>query len=409
MSEEATIQERSEGRGASTSRFRALTRLLIARQDDQNDWVTQLVRSWIPHKRVLFVGLRLARFAREASIHSGAEVTIAGGVAFLNRLARRIVGDTVLHLRTLKEALAGPLFDVIVIRYQRHARSQVTRRLDLLSEKADSVILLLVDAGEPGAVVAELRAEFPDVAVYGARVADGVRFLAVGPGDILSGDRAIIVLRRHPPEPDLRLHLGSGAAALEGWINIDDQPYPGVDRLLDLRRGLPFRDVQMIFAEHLLEHFDYEDALELLRECRRVLRDDGILRISTPNLDWVLTTVYRPAAWEDEENAAVECLALNRGFRGWGHRFLYNAAMLRETLFRAGFGTVEDCVYGESRHEALRGIERHETYPDAGAVPHVLVIEASGRGDRPTRARVDRLLEEYLRDVRLRRASAHPW
>jgi len=34
------------------------------------------------------------------------------------------------------------------------------------------------------------------------------------------------------------------------------------------------------------------DALELMRECRRVLRD-GILRLSTPNLDWVWVTRYR--------------------------------------------------------------------------------------------------------------------
>jgi hypothetical protein len=28
-----------------------------------------------------------------------------------------------------------------------------------------------------------------------------------------------------------RLHLGSGPGILEGWINIDVRPYPGVDRV----------------------------------------------------------------------------------------------------------------------------------------------------------------------------------
>ena len=71
----------------------------------------------------------------------------------------------------------------------------------------------------------------------------------------------------------LRLHLGSGKTHIPGWINIDNQPLPGVDRVLDVTHGLPFEEVQFIFAEHFIEHIPHVDALVLLRECRRVLRD----------------------------------------------------------------------------------------------------------------------------------------
>jgi hypothetical protein len=50
---------------------------------------------------------------------------------------------------------------------------------------------------------------------------------------------------------------------------------------------------------------------------------------------------------------------LNHNLRAWGHRFLYDAEVLRMALDDAGFVEVEQCALGESRHERLRGVERH--------------------------------------------------
>src|SRR3954468_18309120 len=137
----------------------------------------------------------------------------------------------------------------------------------------------------------------------------------------------------------LRLHLGCGPLALPGWVNIDNQRYPGVDKVLDLRKGLPYKDVSFVFAEHFIEHLPYDDALRLMREARRVLRDDGVLRLSTPNLDWVWVTHYR--ADMDAQEQVRACFAINRAFRGWGHQFLYNERTLTLTLQEAGFANVK--------------------------------------------------------------------
>src|SRR5215471_15091639 len=97
--------------------------------------------------------------------------------------------------------------------------------------------------------------------------------------------------RPDPSRGPTRLHIGCGQQAIPGWINIDNQGLPGVDQVLDVRSGLPFAGVATIYAEHSLEH-----GLAFLVECRRVLLDEGVLRLSTPSLDWVLTTHYR---WSD--------------------------------------------------------------------------------------------------------------
>ena len=194
----------------------------------------------------------------------------------------------------------------------------------------------------------------------------------------------------------MRLHIGSGPHHLDGWVNIDSVDYPGVDKVLDVTTGLPFEDVSFIFAEHFIEHLHYRDAAALLTVCRRVLRDDGVLRLSTPNLDWVWASHYRRVLTEEQQ--VLGAFGINRAFRGWGHQFLYNQGTLAATLRAAGFAEVARCRYGESSHPELQGLERHEQNPDFDSLSHILIVEAWGSGGvRPESLKEP--LEWYLRDV----------
>jgi predicted SAM-dependent methyltransferase len=178
-----------------------------------------------------------------------------------------------------------------------------------------------------------------------------------------------------------RLHIGSGPVHLDGWVSIDIVRYPGVDYRLDVRRGLPFKDVRFIFAEHFIEHLELHEAKYLFLECRRVLRDEGVLRLSTPNLDWVWASHYDLATSEPE--AVEKCFKLNGAFSAWGHHFLYNQATLTSLLLEAGFANVVRCDYGRSTHPELSDLERHERSDDWQGLPDILIVEASGRGGRP--------------------------
>jgi|SRR5882724_8266593 len=191
--------------------------------------------------------------------------------------------------------------------------------------------------------------------------------------------RAPMKLRKvYFPTPAERLHIGSGPENLAGWVNIDIVRYPGVNCVLDVRRGLPFKDVRFIFAEHFIEHLDLNAAMYLFLEARRVLRDDGVLRLSTPNLDWVWASHYNLGASKPE--SVGDCFKLNGAFHAWGHQFLYNEATLTSLLLEAGFANVVTCEYGHSAHPDLRGLERHERSDDFEGLADILIVEASGRG-----------------------------
>ena len=181
-----------------------------------------------------------------------------------------------------------------------------------------------------------------------------------------------------PTQTKNRLHIGCGPVLLEGWINVDISPYPGIDAQLDIREGLPYRDLAYVFAEHFIEHLSYEEGSRFLSNCRQAMQVDGVLRLSTPNLDWVWMTQYHLGNWQAESEAVRDCFWMNKAFRGWGHQFLYNVQTLTATIVAAGFGKVDVVKYGESSHDALRGLERHEQYPDSPQLPHIIVVEASG-------------------------------
>jgi predicted SAM-dependent methyltransferase len=215
--------------------------------------------------------------------------------------------------------------------------------------------------------------------------------------------RTMRLFQKSGPEPistGPRLHIGCGQEAIPGWVNIDSRQLPGVDRVLDIRQGLPFENVDAIYAEHFLEHLSLEDGLAFLRECRRVLTPQGILRLSTPNLDWVYATHYRLGQTTSDDDRVLDCLRLNRAFQGWGHQFLYNGSMLSAALRACGFATVAFHRYGQSGEKALRGLERHETWEDTEELPHVIIAEASGRA-RPEPLPPE-LLREFLEAIHTR-------
>lgn len=158
-----------------------------------------------------------------------------------------------------------------------------------------------------------------------------------------------------------RLHLGCGRNVVPGWANVDAEGGAGVIAW-DLRRPLPAADASFdyVFSEHFIEHVTRDEALRLLRECRRVLKPGGVLRTTTPDLRKLVAEYlsgrldeWRDVAWLPES----PCRLLNEGMRLWGHQFVYDEPELRALLAEAGFADVERVAWRESSHEALRGLE----------------------------------------------------
>jgi predicted SAM-dependent methyltransferase len=164
----------------------------------------------------------------------------------------------------------------------------------------------------------------------------------------------------------LALNVGSSSRVFIStneikWINIDqDKNFtipPGVEFLqIDVRNGLPFEDesVDIIYASHFLDHLSYFEAIDFLKEAKRVLKKDGIMWIAVEDLGELINCYLRkemdkfayqqPPIFSQVKSQGLKLGMMLTGalvelpmdiYRG--HKMLYDFEGLKETLERCGF------------------------------------------------------------------------
>ncbi|MCJ7730451.1 MAG: methyltransferase domain-containing protein [Sedimentisphaerales bacterium] len=86
------------------------------------------------------------------------------------------------------------------------------------------------------------------------------------------------------------LNLGCGHRFHPAWTNVDFVSTGKDVMAVDLAKGIPFPDASfnVVYHSHLLEHFSRSEAEPFLRECCRLLRPNGILRVAVPDLEQIV-------------------------------------------------------------------------------------------------------------------------
>lgn len=203
----------------------------------------------------------------------------------------------------------------------------------------------------------------------------------------------------------VRLNVGCGKTVLDGWVNIDKSPSVFLSAFPRLRKGLhrirvlapeqaegfprgvtyanvtkrvPADDesVDYVYCSHMIEHLSRWEGLSFVRECRRVLKPGGVLRLATPDLSLLVedylsgTSPFRdggltPAdafcaeyrAYSNVQANPVKAL-VRKLVSGDSHQWLYDQASVEALLREGGFTEVTHCQY------------RHGLTPDLGLVEH---------------------------------------
>ena len=175
-----------------------------------------------------------------------------------------------------------------------------------------------------------------------------------------------------------RLHIGGGWRLLDGWLNADLELIPDVMHM-DATQRFPFRDgtFQYVYTEHMIEHVPYPQGAFMLRECHRVMRKGGVIRVITPDLA-AITGLYRGDLSADQkkylswfcqtfvpaEYPPNAVSAVNAMFRLWGHQFIYDEETLADTMRAAGFSSVTRWALGDSDHSDLQNLGNEQRYPE---------------------------------------------
>lgn len=103
------------------------------------------------------------------------------------------------------------------------------------------------------------------------------------------------------------LEIGLGESKKKkGFITSDlnlktDFPY-------DLRLGLPFpnESIDLVYSEHVLEHFSYGDLISLLKDCYRVLKPNGVFSLVVPNARKYIEGYFHPEIMDVEKDCVYQ-------------------------------------------------------------------------------------------------------
>jgi predicted SAM-dependent methyltransferase len=179
-----------------------------------------------------------------------------------------------------------------------------------------------------------------------------------------------------------RVQVGCGPHnIMEDWWNVDIREFAGVDAVMDATKPWPYKDLEYVYGEHFLEHLTLDGAVQFFKHAGNSLKVGGVLRLSTPNLEWVLHTHY-PYGEAGPDDIVSGTLQMNRAFHGWGHQFLYSRGMLEYVLREMGFEGISFYSYSESDVPALKNVERHGKFSVDDGRPNVIIAEAR-KGERP--------------------------
>ncbi len=166
-----------------------------------------------------------------------------------------------------------------------------------------------------------------------------------------------------------KLNIGSNIDVLDGWFNVDFQPVCPGQYYMDAAARFPFpeKSFDFIRSEHMIEHIPYPQGIGMLRECHRVMRPGGLIRIATPDLkklsklyDTPLSNEQRAYAdavfrrWRSDCQSSKVGVVINNIFK-FGHEFIYDDDTLGEALHKAGFTAIVQRRPGHSDHVPFKG------------------------------------------------------
>ena len=171
-----------------------------------------------------------------------------------------------------------------------------------------------------------------------------------------------------------KLQIGAQSNSVEGWLNVDIEPKDNHVVLMDATVKFPFDDqaFDYVFSEHMIEHITYEQADFMLSEIFRITKDNGVIRIVTPDLKQLARVVLDPEKEEhksyikhyrdrffDESYPLSSSLLVNKLFYSFHHRHIHTFESLENLLVKNGFTAVKQMEVSHSEISELNNLEQH--------------------------------------------------
>ena len=175
-----------------------------------------------------------------------------------------------------------------------------------------------------------------------------------------------------------KLNIGCGQNYLVGWLNTDIFTSSRNVFYLNAAKKFPFRNntFDYIFSEHMIEHISLNSGMIMVTEIYRVLKTNGKVRISTPDIKFLvslllkkdkITNNYSNFFFSNKKYNGFDdapAIIVNEFMRDHGHKFIYSKSVLKSLLLEAGFKDINYYNLNESNTPDFRGLENINRLPE---------------------------------------------
>jgi predicted SAM-dependent methyltransferase len=196
-----------------------------------------------------------------------------------------------------------------------------------------------------------------------------------------------------------RINIGCGSNPSQGWLNFDNTPaiklanspikyliaklfgmlkkthIENIEwnkknkiKYADATKSIPLppNSVEAIYTSHMFEHLSRQGAKSFLYEAKKILKIDGVLRVSIPDLKiYIEKYLANGDADEFMTGILVEAPSINtlkqkiflflNGYRH--HQWMYDGESLSVLFREAGFKNIKVCAKGETSIKKSTGLD----------------------------------------------------
>ena len=149
----------------------------------------------------------------------------------------------------------------------------------------------------------------------------------------------------------VRLHIGCGKRNIPGFINVDILEFPHVHHVTgaNILGFASDNSVDLIYACHVLEHFGRTEYEDVLREWYRVLKADGVLRLSVPDFR-ACANIYYEKGLEDGLSGLIGLISGGQRDEFDFHKMIFDEPFLTVALQRVGFKSTRHWDWRDTDH-----------------------------------------------------------
>ena len=148
----------------------------------------------------------------------------------------------------------------------------------------------------------------------------------------------------------IKINIGCGWRNFgKDWIHIDGGDYDHLDYNNITKLEFKNESVDLIYASHVIEYFDRDQVRTLLEEWKRVLVDQGILRIAVPDF-YQISKLYIQGEYPLQNFLGPLYGKMNMSKEAIYHKTVYDFFSLSTLLQSVGFDSVKKYNWRDTEH-----------------------------------------------------------